>query len=103
MWTGAFGCCSVGLNSLMFAGLTFPSVPGALASLSVPAAAAGRLAFTGLGASVHTVLLVSNLNPEVCMSGVVVTPEHQPLQWGSSISLPHIQSSGCPTVHAKFT
>ncbi|TUR72492.1 Polypyrimidine tract-binding protein 1 [Bagarius yarrelli] len=46
------------------AGLTFPGVSGALASLGVPAAAAGRLALTGLNATSHTVLLVSNLNPE---------------------------------------
>ncbi|XP_062872340.1 polypyrimidine tract-binding protein 1a [Trichomycterus rosablanca] len=46
------------------AGLSLPGVPGALASLGVPAAAAGRFAFAGLNASVHTVLLVSNLNPE---------------------------------------
>ncbi|KAJ8270133.1 hypothetical protein GJAV_G00110720 [Gymnothorax javanicus] len=53
------------------AGLTMPGVPGALASLSMPsaaaaaaaAAAASRLGLSGLSAS-HSVLLVSNLNPE---------------------------------------
>uniref|UniRef100_A0A8C9TXX5 Polypyrimidine tract-binding protein 1 n=1 Tax=Scleropages formosus TaxID=113540 RepID=A0A8C9TXX5_SCLFO len=50
------------------AGLTMPGVPGALASLAIPgaaaaAAAAGRLSFSGL-TSGQCVLLVSNLNPE---------------------------------------
>ncbi|KAK3531732.1 hypothetical protein QTP70_027283, partial [Hemibagrus guttatus] len=46
------------------AGLSLPGIPSALASLSVPAAAAGRLALSGLNTTTHTVLLVSNLNPE---------------------------------------
>ncbi|KAF5902932.1 polypyrimidine tract-binding protein 1-like, partial [Clarias magur] len=50
------------------AGLSLPGLPAsALASLGVPgaAAAAGRLALTaGLNTTTHTVLLVSNLNPE---------------------------------------
>ncbi|XP_060753931.1 polypyrimidine tract-binding protein 1a [Neoarius graeffei] len=46
------------------AGLSLPSIPSALASLGVPAAAAGRLALTGLNTTAHTVLLVSNLSPE---------------------------------------
>ncbi|KAG7321521.1 hypothetical protein KOW79_014379 [Hemibagrus wyckioides] len=46
------------------AGLSLPGIPSALASLGVPAAAAGRLALSGLNTTTHTVLLVSNLNPE---------------------------------------
>ncbi|XP_017346637.1 polypyrimidine tract-binding protein 1a [Ictalurus punctatus] len=46
------------------AGLSFPGVPSGLASLGVSAATAGRLALTGLNTTTHTVLLVSNLNPE---------------------------------------
>ncbi|XP_041085660.1 polypyrimidine tract-binding protein 1-like isoform X1 [Polyodon spathula] len=46
------------------AGMSMQGVPGALASLGIPgAAAAGRMGFPGL-ASGHSVLLVSNLNPE---------------------------------------
>lgn len=45
-----------------------PGVPGALASLAIPsaaaAAAAGRLGFPALPTG-HCVMLVSNLNPEV--------------------------------------
>lgn len=45
-----------------------PGVPGALASLAIPgaaaAAAAGRLGFPTLSSG-HCVMLVSNLNPEV--------------------------------------
>uniref|UniRef100_A0A8C4TPR4 Polypyrimidine tract-binding protein 1 n=1 Tax=Erpetoichthys calabaricus TaxID=27687 RepID=A0A8C4TPR4_ERPCA len=47
-------------------GLAMPGVPGALASLGIPAAAAAaasRLGIAGLAAG-HAVLLVSNLNPE---------------------------------------
>uniref|UniRef100_A0A4W4ETL7 Polypyrimidine tract-binding protein 1 n=1 Tax=Electrophorus electricus TaxID=8005 RepID=A0A4W4ETL7_ELEEL len=56
------------------AGLSLPAMPAsALASLGVPgaaaaaaaAAAAGRLGLTSLGAGGHSVLLVSNLHPEV--------------------------------------
>uniref|UniRef100_A0AAY5EZN8 Polypyrimidine tract-binding protein 1 n=1 Tax=Electrophorus electricus TaxID=8005 RepID=A0AAY5EZN8_ELEEL len=59
------------------AGLSLPAMPAsALASLGVPgaaaaaaaAAAAGRLGLTSLGAGGHSVLLVSNLHPEVTMS-----------------------------------
>ncbi|NXM71921.1 PTBP1 protein, partial [Serilophus lunatus] len=50
------------------AGLTVPSVPGALAPLAIPAAAAaaaaGRIAIPGLAGAGHSVLLVSNLIPE---------------------------------------
>ncbi|XP_057233564.1 polypyrimidine tract-binding protein 1 isoform X1 [Malurus melanocephalus] len=50
------------------AGLTVPSVPGALAPLAIPAAAAaaaaGRIALPGLAGTGHSVLLVSNLIPE---------------------------------------
>ncbi|NXU09317.1 PTBP1 protein, partial [Pardalotus punctatus] len=50
------------------AGLTVPSVPGALAPLAIPAAAAaaaaGRIAIPGLAGTGHSVLLVSNLIPE---------------------------------------
>ncbi|XP_030629213.1 polypyrimidine tract-binding protein 1a isoform X2 [Chanos chanos] len=54
------------------AGLSIPGVPSALASLGVPgaaaaaaaAAAAGRLGLSSLSAGGHSVLLVSNLNPE---------------------------------------
>ncbi|XP_014115422.1 PREDICTED: polypyrimidine tract-binding protein 1 isoform X1 [Pseudopodoces humilis] len=49
-------------------GLTVPSVPGALAPLAIPAAAAaaaaGRIAIPGLSGTGHSVLLVSNLIPE---------------------------------------
>lgn len=49
-------------------GLTVPSVPGALAPLAIPAAAAaaaaGRIAIPGLSGAGHSVLLVSNLIPE---------------------------------------
>ncbi|NXG21067.1 PTBP1 protein, partial [Grallaria varia] len=50
------------------AGLTVPTVPGALAPLAIPAAAAaaaaGRIAIPGLAGAGHSVLLVSNLIPE---------------------------------------
>ncbi|KAF4789906.1 Polypyrimidine tract-binding protein 1 [Turdus rufiventris] len=50
-------------------GLTVPSVPGALAPLAIPAAAAaaaaGRIAIPGLSGTGHSVLLVSNLIPEI--------------------------------------
>ncbi|MCI4386231.1 hypothetical protein PGIGA_G00060050 [Pangasianodon gigas] len=46
------------------AGLSLPGIPSALASLGVPAAAAGRLGLSGLNTATHAVLLVSNLNPE---------------------------------------
>ncbi|NXY19566.1 PTBP1 protein, partial [Atrichornis clamosus] len=50
------------------AGLTVPTVPGALAPLAIPAAAAaaaaGRIAIPGLAGGGHSVLLVSNLIPE---------------------------------------
>ncbi|KFQ40336.1 Polypyrimidine tract-binding protein 1, partial [Mesitornis unicolor] len=51
-------------------GLTVPNVPGALAPLAIPAAAAaaaaaGRIAIPGLAGAGNSVLLVSNLNPEV--------------------------------------
>ncbi|NWI93454.1 PTBP1 protein, partial [Pitta sordida] len=50
------------------AGLTVPNVPGALAPLAIPAAAAaaaaGRIAIPGLAGAGHSVLLVSNLIPE---------------------------------------
>ncbi|XP_026993650.2 polypyrimidine tract-binding protein 1a isoform X2 [Tachysurus fulvidraco] len=44
------------------AGLSLAGIPNALASLGVPAA--GRLSLAGLNTTTHTVLLVSNLNPE---------------------------------------
>ncbi|ELK19283.1 Polypyrimidine tract-binding protein 1 [Pteropus alecto] len=51
-------------------GLSVPNVHGALAPLAIPsaaaaAAAAGRIAIPGLGGAGNSVLLVSNLNPEV--------------------------------------
>uniref|UniRef100_A0A8C2TIQ8 Polypyrimidine tract-binding protein 1 n=1 Tax=Coturnix japonica TaxID=93934 RepID=A0A8C2TIQ8_COTJA len=50
------------------AGLTVQNVHGALAPLAIPAAAAaaaaGRIAIPGLAGAGHSVLLVSNLNPE---------------------------------------
>ncbi|XP_009076785.1 PREDICTED: polypyrimidine tract-binding protein 1 [Acanthisitta chloris] len=50
------------------AGLTVPSVPGALAPLAIPAAAAaaaaGRIAIPSFAGAGHSVLLVSNLSPE---------------------------------------
>ncbi|RLV88177.1 hypothetical protein DV515_00015558 [Chloebia gouldiae] len=53
-------------------GLTVPSVPGALAPLAIPAAAAaaaaGRIAIPGLSGTGHSVLLVSNLIPELMLS-----------------------------------
>ncbi|KFW84581.1 Polypyrimidine tract-binding protein 1, partial [Manacus vitellinus] len=49
--------------------LTVPNVPGALTPLAIPAAAAaaaaGRIAIPGLAGAGHSVLLVSNLIPEV--------------------------------------
>ncbi|NWZ92068.1 PTBP1 protein, partial [Nesospiza acunhae] len=52
-------------------GLTVPSVPGALAPLAIPAAAAaaaaGRIAIPGLSGTGHSVLLVSNLIPETVL------------------------------------
>uniref|UniRef100_A0A3B5LID4 RRM domain-containing protein n=1 Tax=Xiphophorus couchianus TaxID=32473 RepID=A0A3B5LID4_9TELE len=51
--------------SSAYPGLTLPALPGALASLGLPATA--RLGFPSIPAG-HSVLLVSNLNPEV--SGV---------------------------------
>lgn len=52
------------------AGLSVPNVHGALAPLAIPsaaaAAAAGRIAIPGLAGAGNSVLLVSNLNPEVC-------------------------------------
>uniref|UniRef100_A0A3B3BKS6 Polypyrimidine tract binding protein 1 n=1 Tax=Oryzias melastigma TaxID=30732 RepID=A0A3B3BKS6_ORYME len=48
--------------ALQPAGLTVPTLPGTLASLTLPAAA--RLGFPAIPAG-HSVLLVSNLNPEV--------------------------------------
>uniref|UniRef100_F6X677 Polypyrimidine tract-binding protein 1 n=1 Tax=Callithrix jacchus TaxID=9483 RepID=F6X677_CALJA len=52
------------------AGLSVPNVHGALAPLAIPsaaaaAAAAGRIAIPGLAGAGNSVLLVSNLNPEV--------------------------------------
>ncbi|XP_017293084.1 polypyrimidine tract-binding protein 1b isoform X2 [Kryptolebias marmoratus] len=47
--------------SYPYPGLTVPALPGALASLTLPAAA--RLGFPAIPAG-HSVLLVSNLNPE---------------------------------------
>lgn len=54
-------------------GLSVPNVHGALAPLAIPsaaaaAAAAGRIAIPGLAGAGNAVLLVSNLNPEVCGS-----------------------------------
>lgn len=51
-------------------GLSVPNVHGALAPLAIPsaaaaAAAAGRITIPGLGGAGNSVLLVSNLNPEV--------------------------------------
>lgn len=52
------------------AGLSVPNVHGALAPLAIPsaaaAAAASRIAIPGLAGAGNSVLLVSNLNPEVC-------------------------------------
>lgn len=45
-----------------YPGLAVPALPGALASLSLPGAT--RLGFPPIPAG-HSVLLVSNLNPEV--------------------------------------
>lgn len=57
------------------AGLSVPNVHGALAPLAIPsaaaAAAAGRIAIPGLAGAGNSVLLVSNLNPEVCGCGCV--------------------------------
>ncbi|NXK96456.1 PTBP1 protein, partial [Formicarius rufipectus] len=57
------------------AGLTVPTVPGALAPLAIPAAAAaaaaGRIAIPGLAGAGHSVLLVSNLIPEVSATSFV--------------------------------
>ncbi|CAO2641552.1 Polypyrimidine tract-binding protein 1 [Lemmus lemmus] len=55
--------------------LSVPNVHGALAPLAIPsaaaAAAAGRIAIPGLAGAGNSVLLVSNLNPEVCVYGDV--------------------------------
>lgn len=62
-WTIVLMCIFLALP-----GLTMPGVPGALASLAFPsaaaAAAAGRLGFPTLPSG-HCVMLVSNLNSEV--------------------------------------
>lgn len=55
--------------------MSVPNVHGALAPLAIPsaaaaAAAAGRIAIPGLTGAGNSVLLVSNLNPEV--SGVLI-------------------------------
>lgn len=54
--------------------MTVQNVHGALAPLAIPAAAAaaaaGRIAIPGLAGAGNSVLLVSNLNPEV--SGVLI-------------------------------
>uniref|UniRef100_A0ACB8F175 Polypyrimidine tract-binding protein 1 n=1 Tax=Sphaerodactylus townsendi TaxID=933632 RepID=A0ACB8F175_9SAUR len=60
------------------AGLSVPNVHGALAPLAIPsaaaaAAAAGRIAIPGLSGAGNSVLLVSNLNPEVSGSLVVIS------------------------------
>ncbi|POI28038.1 hypothetical protein CIB84_008212, partial [Bambusicola thoracicus] len=56
------------------AGLTVQNVHGALAPLAIPAAAAaaaaGRIAIPGLAGAGNSVLLVSNLNPELNVSCV---------------------------------
>uniref|UniRef100_A0A3B3U6A2 Polypyrimidine tract binding protein 1 n=1 Tax=Poecilia latipinna TaxID=48699 RepID=A0A3B3U6A2_9TELE len=54
--------------SSAYPGLTVPALPGALASLALPATA--RLGFPSIPAG-HSVLLVSNLNPEVSGAGNV--------------------------------
>ncbi|VFV21430.1 polypyrimidine tract-binding protein 1 [Lynx pardinus] len=56
-------------------GLSVPNVHGALAPLAIPsaaaaAAAAGRIAIPGLAGAGNSVLLVSNLNPEVRASSL---------------------------------
>uniref|UniRef100_A0A2I3G017 Polypyrimidine tract-binding protein 1 n=1 Tax=Nomascus leucogenys TaxID=61853 RepID=A0A2I3G017_NOMLE len=56
------------------AGLSVPNVHGALAPLAIPsaaaaAAAAGRIAIPGLAGAGNSVLLVSNLNPEMGGAG----------------------------------
>lgn len=58
------------LTALPSSGLSVPNVHGALAPLAIPsaaaaAAAAGRIAIPGLAGAGNSVLLVSNLNPEV--------------------------------------
>lgn len=58
-----------------FPGLSVPNVHGALAPLAIPsaaaaAAAAGRIAIPGLAGAGNSVLLVSNLNPEVRASSL---------------------------------
>lgn len=63
------------LTALPFPGLSVPNVHGALAPLAIPsaaaaAAAAGRIAIPGLAGAGNSVLLVSNLNPEVRASSL---------------------------------
>ena len=58
------------LTASLSTGLSVPNVHGALAPLAIPsaaaaAAAAGRIAIPGLAGAGNSVLLVSNLNPEV--------------------------------------
>lgn len=58
------------LTASSLPGLSVPNVHGALAPLAIPsaaaaAAAAGRIAIPGLAGAGNSVLLVSNLNPEV--------------------------------------
>ncbi|KAJ8402070.1 hypothetical protein AAFF_G00373050 [Aldrovandia affinis] len=82
--TAAFGCCSFpgapGIISSPYpgaagfapaigfpqaAGLSMQSMPGALGPLTIPTSVAGRMAIHGMApAAVHSVLLVSNLNPD---------------------------------------
>lgn len=72
-------CCSR-VTASPSAGLSVPNVHGALAPLAIPsaaaaAAAAGRIAIPGLGGAGNSVLLVSNLNPEVRGCARIVSPE----------------------------
>lgn len=69
-WQRTLGAVAHLPTTLPSPGLSVPNVHGALAPLAIPsaaaaAAAAGRIAIPGLAGAGNSVLLVSNLNPEV--------------------------------------
>lgn len=74
MWCG---CCDV---CVCLSGLSMQAMPGALGPLTIPTSAvAGRMAIHGMPpTALHSVLLVSNLNPDVSDSAHKSHPEFLP-------------------------